>query len=102
MVGVLEESVRGVIGTERRAKRGDSYTGRLALGVDERDNFVRDVGVVLRLHPTAMEWVRAFVGERIALHAVDAENADAPVLDVRAQGANHSLTFLFVLVAHAG
>ena len=56
----------------------------------------------MRLHPAAMEGVRSLVGERIALHAVDAEDADAPLVEVRAEGADHALTFLLPLVAHAG
>src|SRR5437763_16818841 len=82
-----------MISTERCAERGDRYARRLALGIDEGEDFVCHIGVVLRLHPAAVEWVRSLVGERIALHAVDAENADAPLLDVGAKGGNHTLTF---------
>jgi hypothetical protein len=85
VVGMLEERVGRVIGAERCAERGDADAGRLALGVDERENFVCHIGVVLRLHPAPMEGVRAFVCERIALHAVDAEDSDAPLLQVRAE-----------------
>jgi len=46
--------------------------------------------------------VRALICERIALHAIDAENADPPLVEVRTEGANHALTFLLPLVAHAG
>ena len=59
MVGVLEESVGRMIGTERCAQRGDPDPRRLAPRVDEWENFVRHVGVVLRLHPTAMERMRS-------------------------------------------
>ena len=83
VVGMFEESVGRVIGTERCAQRGNPDARRLALGVDERKNFVRHIGVVLRLHPAPMERVRSFVCERIALHAIDAEDSDAPLLDVR-------------------
>src|SRR5206468_791203 len=93
MVGMLEEGVGRVIGTERCTQRGNPDAWRLALRVDEREDFVCHIGVVLRLHPAAVEWVRSFVGERIALHAVDAENADSPLVEVRAEGANHALTF---------
>ena len=99
VVGMLEESVGRVIGTERCAQRGNPDARRLALGVDERENFVRHIGVVLRLHPAPMEGVRSLVCERIALHAVDAEDADSPLLDVRAEGANHALTFHLPFVA---
>ena len=84
VVGMLEESVGCVIGTERCAQRGNPDAWRLALRVDERENFVRHIGVVLRLHPTAMEGVRSLVCERIALHAVDAEDPDASLLQCRA------------------
>src|SRR5258708_1043193 len=48
-----------------------------------------------------MEGVRSLVCERIALHAVDAEDSDSPLLQVGAEGANHALTFLLPLVAAA-
>ena len=101
MVGMLEESVGRVISTERCAQRGNPDARRLALGIDERENFVRHIGVVLRLHPAPMERVRSLVCEGIALHAVDAEDSDAPLLQVGAEGANHALTFLLPLVAAA-
>ena len=102
VVGMLEEGVGRVIGTERCAVGGDRDAGRLAHGVDEGEDFVRHIGVVLRLHPAAMERVRSLVCERIALHAVDAEDSDSPLVEVRAEGADHALTFLLLLVAHAG
>src|SRR2546423_1159774 len=102
VVGMLEEGVGRVIGTERCAVGGDPDAWRLALGIDERNNFVRHIGVVLRLHPTSMEGVRALVCERIALHAVDAEDADSPLVDIRAESGDHALTFLLPFVAHAG
>jgi len=49
-----------------------------------------------------MERVRAFVIERIALHPVDAENPNPPLLDVWAESANHALAFLLRFVAHTG
>jgi hypothetical protein len=101
VVGMLEERVGRVIGTERCAQRGDPDPWRLTLGVDERENFVRHIGVVLRLHPASMERVRALVSERIAVHAVDAEDSDSPLLEVGAESANHALTFLLPLVAAA-
>ena len=101
VIGMLEESVGRVISTERCAQRGNPDARRLALGIDERENFVRHIGVVLRLHPAPMERVRSLVCEGIALHAVDAEDADSPLLQVGAEGANHALTFLLPLVAAA-
>src|SRR6266566_829240 len=98
---MFEERVGRMISTERCAERTYPDAGRLAHGVDERENLVRHIGVVLRLHPAAMERVRSLVCERIALHAVDAENSDSPLVEVRAEGANHALTFLLPLFAHA-
>src|SRR2546421_7039142 len=99
---MLEEGVGRVIGTERRSERTYPDAGRLAHGVDEREDFVRHIGVVLRLHPAAMERVRSLVCERIALHAVDGEESDPSLLDVGAKCSDHALTFLLMLVAHAG
>src|SRR6266481_8515454 len=101
VVGMLEESVGRMIGTERCAQRGNPYAWRLALGVDERENLVRHIGVVLRLHPAPMEGVRSLVCERIALHSVDAEDSDSPLLQVGAEGANHALAFHLPFVAAA-
>src|SRR5262249_49068923 len=101
VIGMLEESVGRMIGAERSTQRGNSDARRLALGVDERENFVCYIGVVLRLQPAPVEGMRAFVIERIALHAVDAEDSDSPLINVRTEGANHTLTSLLPLVAHA-
>jgi len=48
-----------------------------------------------------MEGVRTLVIERIALDAVDAENPDPPLVEVRAEGADHALAFLLMFVAAA-
>ena len=79
---MLEEGVGRVIGAERCAVGGDRDAGRLAQGVDEGEDFARHVVVVLRLQPAAMERVRSLVIERIALHAVDAEDSDSSLLDI--------------------
>src|SRR5216110_2382750 len=98
---MLEESVGRVISTERCAQRGNSDARRLALGVDERENLVRHIGVVLRLHPAPMKGMRCLVLEGIAVHAVDAEDSDSPLLEVGAEGANHALAFHLPLVTTA-
>src|SRR2546430_9526963 len=98
---MFEEGVGRMISTKRCAERGDRDARRLALGVDEGEDFVCHIGVVLRLHPAPMEWVRSLVGERIALHAVDAEDSDTPLLQVGAESANHALTFHLPLVPAA-
>jgi hypothetical protein len=101
VVGMLEEGVGRVIGAERCAERGNRDARRLALGVDERENLVRHIGVVLRLHPAPVEGVRSLILERIAVHAVDAEDSDSPLFEVGAEGTDHALTFLFPLVPAA-
>jgi hypothetical protein len=101
MVGMFEESVGRVIGTERCAQRRNPDARRLALGVDERDNLVCHIGVVLRLHPAPMKRMRSLVIKRVALNSVYAENPDSPLLQVRAEGANHALTFHLPFVAAA-
>src|SRR3954452_24142698 len=63
VVGMFEQSVSRVIRTERCAQRGDPDARRLALRIDEWENFVRYVAVVLRLQPTSMERMRSFVLE---------------------------------------
>ncbi len=63
LVGMLEESVGRMIGTERCAQCCDSDARRLALGVDERENFVLHIGVILGLHPAPVERVRSLVLE---------------------------------------
>src|SRR5205807_5458001 len=102
VVGMLEEGVGRVIGAERCAVGGDRDARRLAHGVDEWEDFAGHVVVVLRLQPAAVKRMRAFVAERIALHAVDAEDSDSPRVQVRAESANHALTFLLMLVAATG
>src|SRR4051794_34335926 len=85
---MLEESVSGVIGAERRAVGGDRDARGLALGINEGEDFAGYIVIVLRLHPAAMVRVGAFVRERIALDAVDGEESDPPFLNVRAKGAD--------------
>ena len=48
-----------------------------------------------------MERVRAFVLKRIALDTVDGEDSDSPLIQVWAEGADHSLTFLLPFVTAA-
>ncbi len=99
---MFEEGVGCVVSAERCAQRANRNARRLAPGIDEGEDFAGHVVVVLRLHPAAMEWVGPFVCERIALHSVDAEDSDSPLVDVGTESADHSLTFLFPFVAHAG
>ena len=48
-----------------------------------------------------MERMRSLIRERIALNAVDAEDSDSSLVDVRSEGANHALAFHFRFVAAA-
>src|SRR5204862_6064202 len=90
-IGMLEESVGRVIGTERCTQRGNPDAWRLALGVDEREDLVRHIVVVLRLHPSPMEGVRALVLERIAVYAVVAEDSAQPHLAYSTGGEDYTL-----------
>src|SRR5437016_7082112 len=56
---------------------------------------------IARLQRAAVKRMCTFVAERIALHAVDAEDSDSPRVQIRAESANHALTFLLMLVAAA-
>src|SRR5581483_6716180 len=69
--------------------------------MNERENFIRYIGVVLRLHPAPMEGMRALVLERIAVHAVDTEDSNPARLDVRTESADHALAFHFPFIATA-
>src|SRR5438874_9031481 len=99
---MLEEGVGRVICTERCAVSGNWNTRRLALGVDEGEDFAGHIVVILRLQPAPMKRVRSLVCEGIALHAVDGKESDSSLLDVGAERSDHALTFLLMLVAHAG
>src|ERR1044071_6053997 len=98
---MFEERVSRVKCTEGCAERGDRDAWRLTLRVNERNYFVRYVRIVLRLHPASVKGMRSLVLKRIAVDAVDAEDPDPPLLDVRTESGNHSLTFHFPLVAAA-
>jgi hypothetical protein len=63
VVGMFEEGVGRMIGAERCAQGGNRDARRLALGVNERENFARHIVVVLRLHPAPMEGVCSLVLE---------------------------------------
>src|SRR5581483_3439904 len=69
--------------------------------MNERENFIRYIGVVLRLHPAPMEGMRALVLERIAVHAVDTEDSNPARLAVRTESADHALAFHFPFIAAA-
>ena len=88
-----------------RAERGAHHGDRrqaLAVMVDERDDFLPDVGVVAAQHPAAVEGVRLLVEQPFGGHRADAEHLHPALLDERRQGADHALAFVLPLVAQAG
>src|SRR3954447_9960570 len=99
---MFEERVGGVIRPERRSHRPDRGVGRLAVVARERDHLVADVGVVLVLHPAAVERMRVAIAERVAVVDVDAEGFDFPRLDELAHRVDQPLPFIFFFVTAAG
>src|SRR3954469_9738880 len=99
---MFEERVGGVIRPERRSHRPDRGVGRLAVVARERDHLVADVGVVLVLHPAAVERMRVAIAERVAVVDVDAEGFDFPRLDELAHRLDQPLPFIFFFVTTAG
>src|SRR5271170_8197308 len=69
-VGMLEQSIRGMVRAERCTHGGNRDAGRLAIVPDEGNHFLADVGVELRLHVAAMEWMRALVVEPGPVHGI--------------------------------
>src|SRR5271156_5141486 len=87
-VGVLEQGVCGVVSAERRAHGGNRDVLRLAVVANKGNYFITHVGVKLRLNPTAMKRVRAFIVEPGRIHGVDAEKLYAPGVNQRRQAAD--------------
>src|SRR5580765_3760875 len=91
-----------MISAKRRAHGPYRRVRRLAVVACERDHFVPDVGVVLALHPAAVQRMRVAVGKRVAMVDVDAERLDLAAVDDLADGADEALALVFLLVAAAG
>ena len=72
------------------------------MSLDERDDFVADVAVELRLHVTAVRRMRGAVVERLLIGASHREQLDSPGIDEVAESGNHALLFHLVFVAPAG
>ena len=100
-VGMAEERVGGVIGTEGCAHGGNGNAG-LAMVVNEGDNFLGEVGIEDGLDVAAMEGVRAFVVEAEAVDGIDGVELDAAGIDEFGNGTDHGLAFEFPLVTSAG
>src|SRR6266567_1541684 len=101
-VGMLEETVRGVVRAEGSAHGGNSDTGRLAIAPDEGHHLFTQVGIEHRLHVAAMKRVRAFVVKAEPVDGVDAEELDLAAVDEVGKSTDHALSFQFPLVARAG
>jgi hypothetical protein len=69
---------------------------------NERNDLLPDIGIVLPLHPAAMERVRALVRERVAVIDVDRERLDSPGVQMVGDGADQALTLVFPFVPAAG
>ena len=100
-VGMAEEGVGGVIGAEGCAHGGDG-NARLAVIVDEGNDFLGQVGVEYGLDVTAMEGMSAFVVEAEAVDGINGVELDAAGVDELGEGADHGLAFEFPFVASAG
>ena len=101
-VRVLEQGVGRVVRAERRPHRPDRRVCRPAMVTNERNDLVPDIGIVLPLHPAAMERVRALVRERVAVIDVDRERLDAPGVQMLGDGADQALALVFPFVSAAG
>ncbi len=98
-VRIAEQRVGGVVRAQRRAHRGDGDAGRLAIGVDERDDFVADVLVEHPLAPAAVERMRAAVQIRLVVVRTHAVHLDAAGIDELPQRVGHTVALQLPLVA---
>ncbi len=85
---MFEQRVCGVVSAERRAHGGNRDVLRLAVVANKGNHFISHIGVELRLNPTAMKGVRAFIVETGGIHGVDAEKLHASGVNQRGQAAN--------------
>ena len=100
-IGMTEEGVGGVIGAERRAHGGDG-NARLAMIVDERNDFLGEVGIEYGLDVAAMEGMSTFVVEAESVDGIDGVELDAASVDELGESADHGLAFEFPFVASTG
>src|SRR5271156_5446669 len=100
-VWMLEQAIRRVVRAERSSHRGNRDAGRLAIVPDEGNHFLADVGVELRLHVAAMEWMSAFVIKPRPVHRIHAKKFHAACVNQRREAADEPLALEFPLVASA-
>jgi hypothetical protein len=75
---------------------------RLAVVANKGNYFVTDIGVELRLNPTAMKRVRALVIKTGGIYGIDAEKLHAPSVDQGRQTPDEALALKLPLIAGAG
>jgi hypothetical protein len=100
-IGMLEESVGGVIGAEGSAHRGNADL-RLAMTPDEGNNFFTQVGIENGLYVAAVKRVSALVVEAETVDGIDGIEFDAAGIDKIAKSADHSLALEFEFIASTG
>ena len=83
-IGVFEQAVGGMVGTEGSAHGGDGDVLILAIVANEGHEFIAQVGVEYGLDIAAMKWMSGFVVKAVAIDGIDGEKLDAaPVYEVR-------------------
>src|ERR1700674_3783909 len=101
-VGMFEERVGGVIRAEGSAHGGNSDALRLAIVVDEGHDLFAEIGIEHGLDIAAMERMRGFVVEAVAVDGIDAKEFDLAAVNKIGKRADHALAFELPFVAGAG
>src|SRR5258708_29304662 len=99
---MLEERIGGLICAEGSAHGGDGDALRLAIVVDERQDFLAKVGIEHGLDVAAVKWVRGFVVEAVSVDRIDAIELDLAAVDKIGERADHALAFELPFIASAG
>jgi IMP cyclohydrolase len=100
-VRMAEEGVGGVISAKGCAHGGDG-NARLAMIVDEGDDFLGEVGIEDGLDVAAMKGMGTLIVEAKTVDGVNAVELDAASVNEFGEGADHALAFEFPLVTGAG
>src|SRR5271165_1853889 len=100
-VGMLEESVGGVIRAEGSAHGGDGNL-RLAVIPDERNDLFAEIGIENGLDVAAMKRMSTLVVKAEAIDGIDGIELDAASIDEIGEGTDHALAFEFPFVAGTG
>src|SRR5690349_7011594 len=98
---MLEERICGVIGAEGHPHGGNGDLG-LAIVPDEGDDFFADVAVEHGLDVAAMERVRGFVVEGVAVDGVYGEEFYFAGIDKIGEGADHALALKLKFITGTG